>query len=245
MVIIMAIARTALIYTAAVALALSLPAAPLRAQTADGHVTAAHAGFGGIWVISPDAQLRGPDTGSVPSGTEGGGGRRRGGGGGGGGYGGGRGGGRGGGGYGGGGYGGGGFGGGGRGGGRGGEGNPEERQAIAIYSRTLMQPAKQMTIVPHDSSLAIAYDDGRTLTLETTNKKVSARAENGLVKYTRKSQWMGDALLSDVEIENGPKLEEKYEVIADGTQLRVSITPKGGTNDAARTITHVYERPAS
>ena len=239
----MVISNRFLVLMAATALVVSARAIPLRAQAAPEG--GAHHAFGGIWVISPDAQLRGPDTASVPpGGSEGG--RRRGGGGGrgGGGYGGG-GGGRGGGyGGGGGGYGGGGFGGGGgRGGGRG-EGSAEERQAMANYSRTLLQPAKQMTIVPHDTSLAIAYDDGRTLTLEATNKKVSGRAENGFVKYTRKSRWDGEAMLSEVEVENGPKFDEKYEVIAEGTQLRVSITAKGsGGKDAERTITHVYERP--
>lgn len=239
----MVISNRFLVLIAATALVVSARAIPLRAQAAPEG--GAHHAFGGIWVISPDAQLRGPDTASVPpGGSEGG--RRRGGGGGrgGGGYGGG-GGGRGGGyGGGGGGYGGGGFGGGGgRGGGRG-EGSAEERQAMANYSRTLLQPAKQMTIVPHDTSLAIAYDDGRTLTLEATNKKVSGRAENGFVKYTRKSRWDGEAMLSEVEVENGPKFDEKYEVIAEGTQLRVSITANGsGGKDAERTITHVYERP--
>jgi len=189
-----------------------------------------HAGFAGIWVISPDARLRGPDAASAPGNPDGGqrsrsrsGGGRPGTGGGGG------------------------FGGGG---GRGGQGvdNADERAAIANYSRTLLQPAKQMTIVPHDASLSIAYDDGRTLTLEATNKKVSGRAENGFVKLTRKSKWEGDALVSQVEIENGPKFEEKYEVIAEGAELRVSVTTEGGGGrgggDAKRTITHVYERPS-
>ena len=213
----MVISNRFLVLIAATALVGSARAIPLRAQAAPEG--GAHHAFGGIWVISPDAQLRGPDTASVPpGGSEGG--RRRGGGGG-----------RGGGGY------------GGGGGGRG-EGSAEERQAMANYSRTLLQPAKQMTIVPHDTSLAIAYDDGRTLTLEATNKKVSGRAENGFVKYTRKSRWDGEAMLSEVEVENGPKFDEKYEVIAEGTQLRVSITAKGsGGKDAERTITHVYERP--
>ena len=104
-----------------------------------------------------------------------------------------------------------------------------------------------MTIVVHEASLSIAYDDGRTLTLETSNKKVSGRAENGFVKLTRKSRWEGDALVSQVEIENGPKFEEKYEVIADGAELRVSVTTEGGGgrggSDGKRTILHVYERP--
>ena len=96
--------------------------------------------------------------------------------------------------------------------------------------------------------MSIAYDDGRTLTLEATNKKVSGRAENGFVKLTRKSKWEGDALLSHVEIENGPKFDEKYEVIADGAELRVSVTTEGGGrggSDGKRTVMHVYERPAS
>ena len=242
----MVISKHSLSFLAAVALALATPGEPVRAQQAPA-ASETHAALGGIWVISPDAYLRGPDSVSAPSGGSGGsrrggggGGRGYGGGGGGGGYGGGSGsGGGGGGGYG----GGGGRGGGGRGGGRG-EGNGE-REAIANYSRTLLQPVKQMTIVPHEASLAIAYDDGRTLTLEATNKKVSSRVENGLVKLTRKSRWMGDAMISEIEIENGPKLEEKYEVIAEGSQLRVSITAEGGGRDEQkRTITHVYERPS-
>jgi hypothetical protein len=204
----------------------------------------AHAAFGGIWVISPDAYLRGPDTASAPDGRSGARGRGYGGGGGGGG---GRRGGGGGGGYGGGSGGGGGFGGGGgsRSGGRS-EVSAEAREAMATYSRTLLQPAKQMTIVPHDTSLSIAYDDGRTLSLEATNKKLYGRAENGFVKYTRKSKWVGEAMVSEIEIEEGPKFEEKYEVIAEGSQLRVSITTEGGGGrggDEKRTITHVYERP--
>lgn len=194
-----------------------------------------HAALGGIWVISPDAYLRGPDTASVPDARSGGRGR---------GYGGGGRGGGGGGGYGGGSGGGGGFGGGG--GGRGGgqaEISVEAREAIASYSKMLLQPVKQMTIVPHDTSMSIAYDDGRTLTLDATNKKLNGRAQNGFVKYTRKSKWVADAMVSEVEIEGGPKFEEKYEVIAEGSQLRVSITTEGG-GDEKRTITHVYERPA-
>jgi len=235
MVCIMATSKKFLSLVAALAL-LPFTHAGLRAQ--NGAAGAAYDAFGGIWVISPDAQLRGPDATSVPSGMPEGG-RSRGGGHGGG-YGGG------GGGYGG---GGGGRGGGGRAaGGRGGDTNAEAREAVANYSRTLLQPAKQMTIVPHETSLAIAYDDGRTLTLEATNKKVSSRAENGFVKLTRKSRWMDGAMLSEVEVEGGPKFEEKYEVIGDGTQLRVSITAEGGGGRGGgdkRTVTHVYERPGA
>jgi hypothetical protein len=220
----------------AVAIAV-LAAGGIRAAQERPAGGALHAGFGGIWVISSDPSLRGPDAATVPDAAGGGSGRRggrNGGGGrpGGGGSYGGRGG----------GY------GGGSGSGRGGrsEEGMDEREAILNYSRTLLQPAKQMTIVPHQDSLAIAYEDGRTLTLETTNKKVSGRAENGFVKVSRKSKWVEDALVSEVEIENGAKFVEKYEVVAEGTQLRVSITAEGSGGrggDDKRTITHVYERP--
>jgi hypothetical protein len=56
---------------------------------------------------------------------------------------------------------------------------------------------------------------------------------------------MDGAMISEVEIEGGPKFEEKYEVIGDGTLLRVSITAEGDGRggEGKRTITHVYERP--
>src|SRR3954466_619517 len=134
MVVIMAIVKKFLLVIPAFAV-LAAAVSHVSLSAAQTSATSeSHTAFGGIWVISPDAQLRGPDAGSVPSGSQEGG-RRRGGGAGGGG--GGRGGGRGGGGYGGGGGngGGGGYGGGGgRGGGRAGEGNPDEREAIATYS---------------------------------------------------------------------------------------------------------------
>jgi hypothetical protein len=84
--------------------------------------------------------------------------------------------------------------------------------------------------------------------MDTTNKKVSSRAENGLVKLTRKSKWEGEALLSEIEIEDGGKFDEKYELTADGTQLRVStVTSAAGRSgsDSKRTVTHIYERPES
>ena len=223
---------------AAACLGAALASTPMRAAQS----TAAHEGFGGIWVVSPDEPRGGPPPGVPGSRREG---EGRGGRGGYGGGGGGRGGGRGGGGFG--GFGG--YGGGGRGGGadeRAAQANLDRMQAIADYSRTLLQPAKQMTLVVHENTVSIAYDDGRVVEMETTNKKVSGRAENGLVKFTRKSKWDAGALLSEIEIEEGAKFDEKYELTADSSQLRVSTTTEGrGGSDAKRTITHVYERPGA
>ena len=185
----------------------------------------------GVWTISPDAQLRGPDNQSPPTGRVGG---RRGRGG-----------------SGGGGFSGGGFGGGGGGfGGASGREDAErlaaQQEAIADFSSALMNPVRQMTIAITDPSVEIAFDDGRRLSFETTNKKVDGRAENGLVRLTRRSRWDGDALLTEITIENGPTFQQRYELIAEGAQLRVVTTADatGGRDATAkRTVTRVYERP--
>ena len=57
---------------------------------------------------------------------------------------------------------------------------------------------------------------------------------------------VGNALVSEVEVENGLKAEQRYEVITDGMQLRVTTTIQGaGGNNGKRTITHTYERPGA
>ncbi|MDR1989213.1 MAG: hypothetical protein LBQ09_03170 [Acidobacteriaceae bacterium] len=208
------------------------PAAP-AAATADA-ATGPHAAFGGVWVLVP------PERGSTPDGTTGGstdpgaggygGGRGgRGGGGGGGGYGGGRGGGGGGFGRGGGGFGrgGGGFGGG-RGGRGGGGGDPQQMAAISNYMRSLNEQIDRMTIAVHDTTLSLAYADGRVQTLQADNKTVDEKAENGLVKIKRKTHWDGAALLVTFDIDNGPKIERRYELTPDGTELHISQTISGG-----------------
>ena len=202
----------------AVACALAASAVAVIAQ---GPTASTHAGLAGVWVISPDAQLRGPDNQRAPGGPIG----RRG---------------RGGfGGYGGGGY--------SRGQGRDG-GNPyaEERDAVTNLSRALMNPFRQMTIVVNDPAIEIVLDDGRRMPFETTNKKVDGRAENGFVRLTRRARWEGDALVTEIDIENGATFQQRYELIADGAQLRVVTTAEGygRDDDGKRIVTHVYERPA-
>jgi hypothetical protein len=187
------------------------------AQTA---ATDTHVAIGGVWVISPDAQLRGPDNVSPPAGFSRG--RRRRG-----------------------------FGGSDRtfgrtelGNGRGDAG--ARREALTTFSRVLLNPIRRMTIAVDNGQVEIVFDDGRRLSFETTNKSSDGRAENGLVKLTRKARWDGDALLTEIDIENGPEFRQRYELIAGGAQLRVSTTAEGAPgpdDDGTRTVTHVYERP--
>jgi hypothetical protein len=236
---------------------------------ADPALTAAHEKLAGIWVNKPEDENSAPPsegggfTGPTGNGgSSGGGGRGSGGGGGGrGGYGG---------------HGGGGGGFGGQGGGRGrptGNGNEDAARAAAlqVYVRSLMDPVKQMTIVVHETTVSITYDDGRVEELQTTGKKVSEKYENGYVKVNRKSHWDTGALISEIEVTNGPNFQQRYDVTAAG-ELHVSTTPVRSPNEYGgrggyggggggyggggggggggsrgltygRTATHVYGRP--
>ena len=232
---------------------------------ADQSSTVSHEALAGVWVNAPEeenspgpaegGQFGGPgDTGRAGSGGRGGGGGgggRHGGGGGGGG-----------------GFGGGGFGGGGGGfGGGRGQQRPNDNEsaakaaALSVYERSLMDPVKQMTIVIHDPMVTIVYDDGHTQEFVTNGKKINEKAENDYVKLTRKTHWDGAALISDIAISNGPNFQQRYDVVEDGKELRVSTTPirsdsnqgryGGGGGGAGqgftygRTAFHVYKRPDS
>jgi hypothetical protein len=96
------------------------------------------------------------------------------------------------------------------------------------YMRSLNQPVDRMTVVLHDSTVSMAYSDGRTVSLQTDDKKVEERAENGLVKLKQKSHWDGQALVTDIEIDNGPKIERRYELSPGSTELHITQTVNGG-----------------
>jgi len=138
-------------------------------------------------------------------------------------------------------------GGGGRGYGRGGnradqgEDDVARRQAIAEYVRTSTQDSKQLTIVLHESSVSITDIDGQVLALQTNGKKVDERGGNGLVKLGRKTHWDGETLVSEIDIDNGPKIVRNYALSPGGTQLTVTTTIDRGNRPVK--ITHVYERP--
>jgi hypothetical protein len=115
------------------------------------------------------------------------------------------------------------------------------------YMRTLTEASDRLTIVVHDTSVGITDAEGMTLTLQTNNKEIDERAENGLLKLTRKNRWDGSTLVSEIEVDNGPQIERKYDLSPVGAELRVSTTMSGGFGGRGgggnRTITQVYERP--
>jgi hypothetical protein len=137
------------------------------------------------------------------------------------------------------------MGGGGRGAGRGGNGGGEEdlgrQQAIADYVRASFDDSKQLTIVVHDTSVSITNIDGQVLVLQTNDKKTEERAGNGLVKLTRKNHWDGSTLVSEIDIDTGPKITRNYAPSPGGTQLTVTTTVDRGGRPMK--LTHVYERP--
>jgi hypothetical protein len=115
------------------------------------------------------------------------------------------------------------------------------RQAIMNYVRSSSDTSKQLTVVVHQDGVDITDADGRVLTLTTNDKKTEERAENGLIKLTRKSHWDGNTLVSEIEIDNGPKIVRSYALSPGGTQLQISTSVTGGPRTTK--FTRFYERP--
>jgi hypothetical protein len=115
------------------------------------------------------------------------------------------------------------------------------RQAIMNYVRSSSDTSKQLTVVVHQDAVDITDADGRVLTLTTNDKKAEERAENGLIKLTRKSHWDGNTLVSEIEIDNGPKIVRSYALSPGGTQLQISTSVTGGPRTTK--FSRFYERP--
>jgi hypothetical protein len=183
---------------------------------------ASHQALGGIWVLNRDrgdapAPLSGPDS-ADEGGRRSGGGRVSGG-----------------------------MGRGGGGRGRGFEGQaPREddiakRQAIMKYVRAATESPKQLTIVVHDASVNITDVDGGVLLLQTDDKKIDERAENGLIKLSKKSHWDGATLVSETDIDAGPKIVRSYALSPGGTEMRLTTTVSGQGRPV--NLLRLYERP--
>jgi hypothetical protein len=136
----------------------------------------------------------------------------------------------------------------GRGGGRGYGGQPAQaeddgrQQAVLNYVRTqITDVPKQLTIVVHDTSLSLTDADGAVISLPTDGKKVDERAQNGLVRLSRRNRWDANTLVCEIEIDNGPKITRNYELSPGGTQLTITTTVDRGGRPVK--ITHIYERP--
>ena len=180
-----------------------------------------HQALGGIWELNRD---RGDAPGAVSRPDDSGEGGRRGGGGGSGG-----------------------MGRGGRGRGSGGDGqaqreeNMAKRRAIMSYLTAATESPKQLTIVVHDASVTVTDVDGRVQVLQTDDKKIEERAENGLIKVSKKNHWDGATLVSEVDIDGGPKIVRSYALSPGGTELQLTTTVDGQGHPVR--LTRLYERP--
>lgn len=109
------------------------------------------------------------------------------------------------------------------------------------YIRTFSDAAKQLTVVVHENAVSVTDDDGRVLSLPTDGKKVDERVENGLVKISRRNHWDTNTLVSEIDVENGPKIVRSYALSPGGTQLQITTSVNGGPRQTK--FTRVYERP--
>jgi hypothetical protein len=109
----------------------------------------------------------------------------------------------------------------------------------------MLTASDRLIIVVHDTAFNIMQADGTRQTLQIDNKKSDERAENGLVKLTRQTRWDGPALVTTVDVDNGPKVERRYELSPGGTELHVVTDVTGGRARAGggKNI-QVYRRPS-
>ena len=118
------------------------------------------------------------------------------------------------------------------------------RQAIMRYIRSASESPKQLTIVVHEDSVTITDVDGRVQVLQTSDKndkKIESRAENGLIKLNTRNHWDGSTLVSEVDVDNGPKIVRSYALSPGGTELRLTTTVNG--QGPPVNLLRFYERP--
>ena len=107
--------------------------------------------------------------------------------------------------------------------------------------QSFVEAPKKLTIVEGDGEILITDNEGRTLRLKADGRKVQQKLANGLVSVTRKTEWNGAMLVTEVEIEDGPTIVQTYTRSEGGSQLIVTTrmtTPRGGQ---PREIKYVYD----
>lgn len=110
------------------------------------------------------------------------------------------------------------------------------------YVRVLNEPSARLTVVVNDKRFGVTDAEGRVTTLQLDGKKVEERVENGLLKISRKTRWEGPAVVTEIELDGGNKLERRYELSPGGTELHVTTKMSGGRG-GTRTTLFLYERP--
>jgi len=125
-------------------------------------------------------------------------------------------------------------------GGYGGGGNPEEMARMREAMRDIMNPSDRLTIVQTDSIVMITGADGRTMRLSPDGKKI----KDDNTKVERKTRWDNGKLVSEINGAGPGKIVQTFAVDPEQHQLRITVQVEGGRNNAARTITNVYEPDA-
>lgn len=130
-----------------------------------------------------------------------------------------------------------------RGGGDGGRGgfDPARMEAMQEVLENLMQAPERLTIVERNGEILITDSDGRTQSLKPDGRKVQQKVANGLVSVTRKTEWNGATLVSQVEIDNGPTIIQTYARSEGGSQLVTTTKVDNSRGRQPMEIKRVYD----
>jgi len=126
------------------------------------------------------------------------------------------------------------------GGGRGGF-DPGRMEAMQEVLQSFMEAPKKLTIVERDGEIVVTDTDGRTQDLKPDGHKIQQKMANGLVSATRKTDWNGATLVTEIEIENGPTLVQTYARSEGGSQLVVTTKVNAARGGQPREIKYVYD----
>ena len=115
------------------------------------------------------------------------------------------------------------------------------RQALVAFLGSATIASKRLTIAINDGSVSITDADGRIQNIPTDNKKIDARAGNGLIKLFTRNHWDGNTLVCEAEVDFGPRIVRSFALSPGGTELRVTTTVEGAGPPVS--LLRFYERP--
>lgn len=119
--------------------------------------------------------------------------------------------------------------------------DPERMQAMQTVMRDLMETSEKLNIVMQDDTVIITSADGRVQRLKADGRRVEQKAANGLVSLTRRTRWDDNALVTEVELENGPKIVQTYTRSEGGSQLLITVKLERPRGEQPIEIKRVYD----
>lgn len=118
--------------------------------------------------------------------------------------------------------------------------SPEDLEAMREAVIRLLESPERLTIVEASGVLLFTDGDGFTRRLNPDGRKRDQKAANGLVSLERKTEWKGSALVSEIDIEDGPDIVVTYGRSEGGSQLVVTARMKPRRGDPVE-IRYVYD----